>query len=588
MTSLINNLGTSDLLIEIDGYYLPVGFNRDEKNTDFSGISEAEHQQWKSRQKTIATTLCQELGVEVASADSRYPYSYSFRELTQKILAELQRNPDLWSKRLRLGRINGIIERAQAEFAVSKAYIFVTDHSTDTNPNGHFGDTCYLFEILNALAEENLTLIPIAIEGSAVDADGLLEEYYNFFARNIPKNEAVLVSIKGGTPQMQTALKMQAVASGIPDLLFIDPQLNVAKIMNGNKSECKITSYWRYVRSQKYQTVKLLLDSRWDFQGAKVILEEWQTTLRFLQQHIQPEDAKELEGEERKLESIISQLNKAVDYLNFASAEKNRHKLHSVLNLYTQCRIYWSLEEVANFLPRLGTFYEETIQAIIVELGGEKYFEYGNRNSKWNLLRDNLDSDLIEKCKQAERKFIWDSNLWKPITKIKDDASEQIIEDRLKWYKKNSRLSRILKGRYRKRSFAEALINYSGDQDKIYFWKKIDDSLSQIDYWVDQRNDLIHGVKGLSISSMVQNHQQDKLDYQNSSSEEQENPYNCDPNQSCDAEEIIDRMSIICHNTLKLFGQSKSDYIDLKNPQQAKYYLYSEIREQVIKDLMDY
>ena len=587
MTILIDNLGTSDLLIEIDGYYLPVGFNRDEKNTDFSSISEAEHQRWKSRQKTIATTLCQELGVEVTSADSRFPYSYSFRELTQKISLELERNPDLWLKRLRLGRISGVIQEAQAKFAVSKAYIFVTDQSTDTNPNGHFGDTCYLFEILNALTNKNLTLIPVAIEGNAVDADSLLEEYYNFFAQNVPNKEAVLVSIKGGTPQMQTALKMQAVASGIPHLLFIDPQFNVAEVMNGNKSECNITSYWRYVRSQKYQTVKLLLDSRWDFQGAKVILEEWQTTLRFLQPYLQSEDAEELKQEEKKLNSIVSQLNKAVDYLNFASAKKNRHKLHSVLNLYTQCRIYWNLEEVANFLPRLGTFYEETIQAIIVELGGEKYFEHDNHNSKWNLVKDNLDLDLIEAYEQAERKFIWDSKLWKPITapKTKYDDLEKVLGYKLKWYNNSSRR---LGSRYRKRSFAEALISYSSDRDKIYFWKKIDDALAQIDYWVDRRNSLIHGVKGLSINSMAQNHQLDKLDYQNSSSEEQENPYNCDPNQSCDAEEIIDRMSIICHNTLKLFDQSKSEYVDLKSPQDAKYYLYSEIKEQVIKDLMDY
>lgn len=383
---------------------------------------------------------------------------------------------------------------------------------------------------------------------------------------------------------MQTALKMQAIASGIPNLLFIDPQFAPDKVIRGKNSRCEITSYWRYIRSQKYQTVKLLLESRWDFQGAKVILEEWRSTLSFLQQYLQPEDIKLLQQEQTKLKSIITQLNTAGDYLNFASETKNRDKLHSVLNLYTQCRIYWNLEEIANFLPRLGTFYEETIQAIIVELGGEKYFEHNNQNKKWTLVSSSLEQELKERYEQAEKRFIWDSRLWKvkTVPKTKDDTSEKILGYGFKWYQ-----FQRLSSRYRKRSFAEALIYYSNDKNLIYFWEKINSSLAQIDYWVDQRNNLVHGVKGLSTTSMCRNHEQDKVDYQNCSEEERQNPYNYDPNQSCEAQDIINQMAIICHNTLKLFGKSQSEYVDLKEPQKSKHYLYSEIKQQVIQDLID-
>ncbi|MBW4598420.1 MAG: hypothetical protein KME29_02100 [Calothrix sp. FI2-JRJ7] len=39
MTILIANIGTSDLLIKIDDYYVPVGFDRSEPNIDNMSVS---------------------------------------------------------------------------------------------------------------------------------------------------------------------------------------------------------------------------------------------------------------------------------------------------------------------------------------------------------------------------------------------------------------------------------------------------------------------------------------------------------------------------------------------------------------------
>jgi len=167
MTILIANIGTSDLAVKIDDYYLPVRFDRSEPNLDQSNLTEDEKIIWSNdwRQDDIINKLCPEIGIEI------YPdvtTKLSFRELTEKLLAVYE------------------------------------------------------------------------------------------------KDEAILVSIKGGTPQMQTALRLQAVASTISKQLFIDPQLSVKNILHGQPSPCQLTAYWKYMRNQNYKTVETLLE-RWDF-----------------------------------------------------------------------------------------------------------------------------------------------------------------------------------------------------------------------------------------------------------------------------------------------------------------------------------
>ncbi len=590
MSILIANIGTSDLSVSIDGHYYPIGFDRNERNLDYKSLTEEKKKLWNNRDKEIALKLCPELGIEPKTINNDkgeiVGYRFSFRQLTKRIWEEYQKEykkgSSTWKKRLAVGRIGGVIEKAKNKFSLEKAYIFVTDQSTEDQPEYHPDDTCYLFKLLDAITNIKLEAIPI--KDNAVDADSLLEKYYDFFSQNISDSATILVSIKGGTPQMQTALKMQATASGIPNLLFLDPQLNLSKALKGECSECAVTSYWRYLRTQKYQTVKLLLNQRWDFQGARVILEEWQKNLDFLKSNLKEANTEELSIEKENLNDVVKNLNCAVDYLNFASVSTDKGKLHSILNLYTQCRIYWTLDEIANFLPRLGSFYEEAIQSLIVQFGGEKYCKYKNRNKKWTLLKSNLVSNqsLLELFEKAEKTFIWDEKIWRRKTtpKTKDDKSEKIVGYEFILHDEHR-----LSSRYRKKSFAEALIRNSKDKNSIFRWEKIDKSLNRLNYWVDQRNDLIHGVRGLSKYSMEEKKDNDIRDYNNSSLEHKENPYHPDPSKSCESNQLIKEMSVVCHQIIRLFGMEKSPYVDLKTPDIAKYYLYSDIREKVINQL---
>jgi len=130
MATLIANIGTSDLTVKIQGfeYYIPVGFDRDrdEPNEVAEDLTEDEKVIWErnSREDFIANGLCKELGVEVRGQGRN---AYSFRELTEKLLAAYQREPDFWQERIRPGRIWGVIHTAIEEFSVKKINIFVTN-----------------------------------------------------------------------------------------------------------------------------------------------------------------------------------------------------------------------------------------------------------------------------------------------------------------------------------------------------------------------------------------------------------------------------------------------------------------------------
>jgi hypothetical protein len=88
MTILIANIGNSDLAINIDGYYIPIGFDRNEPNIDDSGLTEDEKIVWDKefRNSEIVSRLCPQLGVKVDRG------RYSFRELTRRILEEYEKD----------------------------------------------------------------------------------------------------------------------------------------------------------------------------------------------------------------------------------------------------------------------------------------------------------------------------------------------------------------------------------------------------------------------------------------------------------------------------------------------------------------
>ncbi|MEG3861094.1 hypothetical protein [Microcoleus sp. herbarium12] len=302
---LIANIGTSDIAVKIDDYYIPVGFDRTEPNLNESGLTEDEAIVWDAqfRQSYIIKDLCPELEVTVTKNNQQ---SFSFRELTQKLLAAYEKDETgTWHDRIRPGRIWGVLKTATQDpkFQVKQAYIFVTDQpefildskSGEQKPNkqGYPSDSIHLFSILKKWFEREMPdlelickVIPQNI--SAVDRDELLNYYYQFFFQHIRSEQTILIGIKGGTPQMQLALTMQAIASSVTNQLFINPQLSPKNILRGQASECDFTSYWRYMRSQKYQDAKIILESRWDFRGAISILDGWLTTLKFLKPYSDP------------------------------------------------------------------------------------------------------------------------------------------------------------------------------------------------------------------------------------------------------------------------------------------------------------
>ncbi|MFM6404708.1 MAG: hypothetical protein ACKPGT_08615, partial [Microcystis sp.] len=162
----------------------------------------------------------------------------------------------------------------------SKAYIFVTNQ-----PTSHPQDTIYLFQIIQQWVQQEYPAFELIQKELQLNLDPqnpnledlVLEYYYNqlneiYLEENSSQESTILVNVKGGTLHQKTALKIQAIASDFKNLLFIDPILDLNQLLEGKNSECQLTSYWLYQRNQKYQTVKLLLQKRWDFDGARVIL----------------------------------------------------------------------------------------------------------------------------------------------------------------------------------------------------------------------------------------------------------------------------------------------------------------------------
>jgi hypothetical protein len=443
------------LAVQVDDYYFPVGFDRTEPNLDDSGLTPDEDAAWQDRKAFVEQILGQELGLN----------KFTFREFTHKLRDAYQQHPEAWHQRIRPGRIWGAIVEAKERFKVKTAYIFVTNQPPGP---GHDSDSVYLFDILqqwfshqmgNAIA---LIAVPICETVPAVDQDGLLYEYYKFF-NQIGKNEEILISIKGGTYQMQTALRVQAMSSEISKQLFVEPRLSIKKVLAGEYSDCQLTSYWRYMRTQKYQTVKLLLENSWDFNGAIKILEEWKTVLSFFIKH-QVIDAKDIAYSSEVISRVIKTLDvgrycfdldilAAQSFLNNNSTLRLSTRMNnevnnydSVLNLYTQCCIHWQLEKIANFLSRMSSFYEGVLEKLARKLN----------------------------CYEDFPRF---------------------------------------KNRFEKRNYVDSQVRSRNILAEIAAWEDVLNLLKSLDYWCNQRNRLIHSAEGVSKNRMQEIFNQERQNY---------------------------------------------------------------------------
>ncbi|MGY2793541.1 hypothetical protein ACVWVQ_000590 [Thermostichus sp. MS-CIW-36] len=495
MATLIANIGTSDLTVKIQGfeYYIPVGFDRDEPNEVAEDLTEDEKVIWErnSREDFIANGLCKELGVEVRGQGRN---AYSFRELTEKLLAAYQREPDFWQERIRPGRIWGVIHTAIEEFSVKKINIFVTNQ----NPPQH-QDTCFLFEIIKRWIERHLQredilflkrVIPQNVKPNQQDL--VLNEYYRFFVDEIDSNEVVLVSTKGGTPQMQTALRLQSITADIPKLLFLDPVLSKQKVLRGEPSPCTRTSYWQYQRTQKYRVVMQLLE-RFDFAGACQVLKSWQSILSFqIEQGVVSKS--QLHSSRKLVDDAIRGLQVADSLMNLdieaARASKKEMNLdisldldtrinqaignHSILlNLYSQCKIYKQNQQISHFLSRMSSLCEEILDEVIEKLGGRQYLKSATVGSR-------VEIREIKRLLPQDQLGLLDS-----LDYFKDGEYAKILY------------------RASKLSFLAILLAIRKNvgkngacEDKSL--SDLKEKIDSLEFWIRKRNEMIHDSQGFS------------------------------------------------------------------------------------------
>jgi hypothetical protein len=404
MDVLLANIGTSDLAVKIGDYFFPVGFDRKEPNIDFSNLTEEESRAWEDRIDHFGAFLADELGVLSKKGN------FVFRDLTCKLLEAYRKKPEDWHHRIRPGRLWGVLNTP--EFKLEKAVLFFTDQRAI--PGGHRDETLYLFQIIQEwLSREGCSIsifgeeIPFPL--SAVDLDGLFDFYFNFIQGSVPQDSTLIISVKGGTPQMQNALRTQAVLAGPPKSIFLEPLLSIKSVLLGEVSGCRNVSYSLYVRNHKFRDALLLLKGRRDFDGARSILTDWRKEfISFAKDHAT--DRKEiLEKSDSAVEKAIELLVLANALLDFdykkvktmpailidkyvpeyASSIQATDSRCKMLNLYSQCRLFWQLDKMAHMLERLSMFFDAALECLIENAA---YIE--KRSSIWVIKHDVLLANI--------------------------------------------------------------------------------------------------------------------------------------------------------------------------------------------------
>ena len=113
-------------------------------------------------------------------------------------------------------------------------------------------------------------------------------------------------------------------------------------------------------------------------------------------------------------------------------------------------------------------------------------------------------------------------------------------------------------------------------------------AMAKLAYWSDKRNQLIHSAKGVSKARMKQEQNKDLQLYQNGQMKNKNIKRHV--SDSCSHKGICQQLNTIAEAALMLMGKSKPSSLtylaeDYLKPDTQSYYLYSDIRDYVIKTL---
>lgn len=560
---LLANIGTSDIEINLEGYgYIPV-WERLQPNQagDYHKLDQRAIEIWDKRRHLIAEKLCKELDVELNDQNQ-----FDFTDLTKKIEEAYKQYPEIWKERIYASRLVGLIQQVQEKFTIEKVILIVSCQ----NPL-FSSDTIYLFKILEKWFKQKYDIpltaeyIPDSIKLNR-DQDALFEYYYKLL-QSLDRNLTIILSLKGGTPIMQTALRTQSnLASVARPMLLIDTELFINNVLSGQPSPAYFTSYLKYTKIQKYQVINQLLEL-WDFNGAIKIFEDWKKYIDKLSN--KGIFDKDIQNTKKLVDVLIKALEIGLSYFNLDSSGDFRHRIKRtdqldnlvqikqnydcVLNLYTQCRIYWEINQVANFLSRMTSFYEEVLQELIRKLNSNNFLEY--KKNEWILDIRNINTD-------RERDF------WNTFYEV---ARNNDPNFRYHNFKRNPKFK--LANRFIKLFFVDSLIKQRNNAEEIQSWEVITASLKKLDYWAKQRNKLIHSAEGVSKTNMVKIHNNDI-----NNPEKKENDA---VNYSCKRDEILIEMTQIIYQMREVLNLPESSYIGLDK----RYYIYSDVRDKITNKL---
>jgi hypothetical protein len=117
----------------------------------------------------------------------------------------------------------------------------------------------------------------------------------------------------------------------------------------------------------------------------------------------------------------------------------------------------------------------------------------------------------------------------------------------------------------------QALVEYRNNPQEIEEWQSIMKSLQQLDFWIEQRNQLIHTATGYSKPLMVKLFNEYKPDE------------NSNISAPCHPDEILGIMEAILKNKLV---DLKTIYRNMFVGNEAEYYIYTLVNNWVVNTLV--